>query len=119
MKIKSIMNEVRIPGIPATFRKFFGSFPRDATKWNQATDEMREAAKIVRETYNELQLNLTSDEVEDEGKGIQSLNFRSFKTPSEWNSKAQAFIVVVWNKMKPDVRRETLSILKLHLPQYF
>lgn len=90
------------------FKKMFAKFPRDAKSWSQATDEMRDMAKLARQYYNELELDLTDDEVEDEGKGIQSLNFRSFKTPSEWNSKAQDFIIMVYNKMSPQIKKEFL-----------
>jgi len=109
IKLRSLLNE---QNIPQPFKKLFAKFPRDAKGWNQATDEMRDLAGSIRQFYNELDLDLTEPEVEDEGKGIQSLNFRSFKNPSEWNSKSQDFIIMVYNKMKPETKKRFLQHAK-------
>ena len=106
IKLRTLVRET---SVPPPFKKLFAKFPRDATKWSQATDEPRELAKLARDLYNELDLDLTEDEIENEGKGIQSLNFRSFKTPFEWNSKAQDFIVMVYNKMSPQTKQQFLQ----------
>lgn len=107
MKIKSILNEV---ATPPQFKKLFAAFPADTNSWKFATDEMRDIAKFFRETYNEFHQTETP---------IQSLNFKSFTTPSEWNSESQKFIVDVWKKMNTATRSYTLKHLKQDFPKYF
>ena len=110
MKIKDILNESTVPSV---FTKLFKSFPIDAASWKNATDEVRDISKLARETYNEFQQVDGNDEV------IQSLNFRSFKTPSDWNSKSQDFIVMCWNKMNAETKREFLRQAKSMFPKFF
>lgn len=70
---------------------FLDKFPTDATCWSQATDEVRDLARIVREYYNEMVLDISCPE-----EGIEAVNFRIIKTPAEWNAKARTFILYYW-----------------------
>ena len=74
---------------------FLGQFPDDATKWNQATDEIRDMAYRIRSAYNEH----TLDVVEGDEGYIESLNFRSFRTPAQWNQGAKKQIRNLWTRM--------------------
>lgn len=76
-------------------QSFLNKFPDNATSWTQATDELRDMTHDVRTSYNELVLNVD----EDDPKAIDSLDFRSFKTPSEWNTKAKKQITELWDKL--------------------
>ena len=67
---------------------FLDKFPADATCWSQATDEIRDLARIVREYYNDAFLDPKSNY-----EGIQPVNFRAISTPAEWNTKAREFIL--------------------------
>lgn len=105
--------------IPTTFAKFFKAFPTNATKWSQATDEIRDLTRYIREYYNEVVLN--SDlEGNDHPSGIKSLNWRNFKTPSEWNTNGQQEIIKIWNKLDKKQQLEfTKEYLKTYFPQWF
>lgn len=49
-----------------------------------ATDEIRELARYIRIYYNLCILNVD----EDSEDGLNPIDFRAIKTPSEWNTKA-------------------------------
>jgi len=82
--------------LPANLKNFLASFPNNATSWSQATDEIMDTARIIRQAHNELDLELC----EGEEGAIEALNFRSFKTPAEWNTKAKEQIEETWSKME-------------------
>lgn len=75
--------------------EFLAKFPNHAKKWSEATDEIRDMCRIVRETYNDLVIN----KLEGEPGYIKSLNFRYMATPGEWNSKAKKQIMKLWETM--------------------
>lgn len=64
---------------------FLSQFPDNAQTWRDATDEIMDLCRGVRESYNELVL----DVMEGEKGYIEGLDFRSFKTPSQWNTEAK------------------------------
>lgn len=72
---------------------FLAQFPNDADSWRDATDEIRDFTHEVRTSYNEYVL----DTYEDGPGAIQSLNFRSFATPEEWNTEAKKQINQLWD----------------------
>ncbi len=82
-------------------KKFLDKFPNNAKSWADATDEVRDIARTAKEYYNEL-----------EGKNIQPCDFRSMKTPSEWNTKGKAYIFKVYDKMNPKTKAEFNDYLK-------
>jgi len=67
---------------------FLKQFPDNATSWADATDEVRDFARTAKEYYNELDLDL----LVDDPKGLYPLDFRSIKTPAEWNKKGRDYI---------------------------
>ena len=108
MKLAKLLPEIKMPAIPPVFKKLFVVTPRNATSWADATDEVREVAKMIREVYEDV-----------DGIKVEAMNYRSFKTPSEWNTKSHAFIVYVWNKMSKNAKEVILSDLKKQFPLYF
>lgn len=86
---------------------FLAKFPDDATSWRQATDEIRDLAYKVRSAYNEH----TLDVLEHEAGYVESLNFRSFRTPAEWNQGAKKQIRELWSKMNDWSRTNALNDL--------
>lgn len=84
--------------------KIFEKYPDNATSWAQADDAIRDMARTAKEYYNELDLDLTSKEVE-EGKGLQPLNFRELKTPSEWNIQGKKYIREAYSKMSDSTKK--------------
>lgn len=84
-------------------KKFLAQFPDDAKSWAKATDEVRDIARTAKEYYNEL-----------EGKNIQPCDFRSMKTPSEWNTKGKKYIFKVYDKMSAKTKVEFNDYLKRH-----
>jgi len=75
--------------------KKLSQYPDNATSWGDADDGIRDLAREVRETYNELTINV----LEGDKGYVESLDFKSFKTPSEWNTKAKKQIRTLWSKM--------------------
>jgi len=85
----------------AALVKFLSKFPDDAKSWKEATDEVRDIARTAKEYYNEL-----------ENKDINPCDFRSMKTPSEWNTKGKSYIFKVYNKMNAQTKVEFNKYLK-------
>ena len=80
--------------------QILSQFPDDAEGWHQATDEIRELARLVRKTYNL------------EFKGfVKPLNFKSFKTPSAWNTEGKKQINNLWSKLDDYYKKVILNKL--------
>lgn len=88
--------------------KFLQQFPNNATSWSQATDEVRDICRAVRQTYNTVDLCLTADSP----NGLQALNFYSFKQPSEWNTEGKKFIFGTLRKMSNKSKGVLMNQLK-------
>lgn len=81
---------------------FLSKFPDDAKSWSEATDEIRELAREIRINYNRYVLQINED---SEG-GLEAVDFRSIKIPSEWNKKAKNFILKYWNTLPKFIKEE-------------
>lgn len=75
-------------------KNFLNHFSDDATCWSEATDEIRECAKMIRESHSEFV-----------GE-IEALNFRFIPTPAEWNKRAKNFIVKYWPELPVQQKKE-------------
>jgi rubrerythrin len=84
--------------LPHKIEKFLSKFPNKTTSWKHATDEIRDIARTAKEYHNEF-----SDEK------IKPLNFRDFKTPSEWNTKGKQYIKNVFNLMNSQAKKEFIK----------
>lgn len=73
--------------------KFLEQFPTDATSWAQATDEVRDLARLAREYLEEY-----------DGVVVEPVDFRHAKTPAEWNTKGRAFILSCYDRMQERTR---------------
>lgn len=69
-------------------QKYLDKFRDDETSWRGATDELRDIARYSREFLAEL------DDVE-----VDVLDFKSFKTPAEWNATSKKYIMDNISKM--------------------
>ena len=69
-------------------QKYLDKFRDDETSWRGATDELRDIARYSREFLAEY------DNIE-----IDALDFKSFKTPAEWNSTSKKYIMDNISKM--------------------
>ena len=69
-------------------QKYLDKFKDDETSWSGATDELRDIARYSREFLADY------DDVE-----IEALDFKSFKTPAEWNSTSKKYIMDNISKM--------------------
>lgn len=78
--------------------KYLELFPNDAKSWNQATDELRDIARMSRITYLEI----------DE-KDYPALDFKQLKTPGEWNAKSKSYIKDMYNRMSNKAKKEFLD----------
>jgi len=85
----------------AGLKKYLSQFPNNAKNWNQATDEVREIAKLVKEYYNEY-----------ENKNILACNFKLFATPSKWNTEGKKYIFRIYDKMDNITKKEFNKKLK-------
>ena len=63
-------------------------FPKNATCWAQATDEVRDMARTAHELLEEY-----------EGVIVEPIDFRALKTPAEWNTKGCEFILANFDRM--------------------
>lgn len=90
-------------------QNYMAQFPSDATSWGQATDEMRDLAREVRMTYNELIV----DAVEGDENYVEGLDFMSFSTPSEWNTKAKIQIASLWGQLTDYAKDSVLEDFNL------
>lgn len=81
--------------------KFLAGYPDDATRWGQATDEIRDIARTAKEYYNEF-----------EEKKIQPCNFLLLTTPAKWNAKGKRYILKVYDKMSKKAKTEFNDYLK-------
>ena len=67
--------------------KFLSRFPKNATSWAQATDEVRDLSRMSREYLEDL------DEVI-----VEAVKFRDC-TPSEWNTQGRESIMANFDRM--------------------
>lgn len=96
-KFEDFVNESSLQSLT----KFLNQFPDNATNWSEATDEVRDIARTACEYYNDL-----------EDKDIEPCNFRSFKTPKDWNTKGKEYIFDVYQQMSPHTKKEFHDYLK-------
>lgn len=88
----------------AKLKAFIAKFPNNAKSWAQATDEMRDLARELREYYNDI------NDISEGQKGyIDGLPFKEFKTPSEWNTKAKKQILSTWKKLNKEQKEAFAS----------
>ncbi|MFR9620903.1 MAG: hypothetical protein SNH63_06775 [Rikenellaceae bacterium] len=73
--------------------KYLERFPINATSWSQATDEIRDLARTIRELLEDYQ-----------GIIVEPIDFRAIKTPSEWNKQGRIFIVKNFTIMNKDAK---------------
>lgn len=85
--------------------EFINKFPNDATSWSQATDEIRDLCRYVREAYNEHVVDTTPGDA----RHINSLDFRQFKKPAQWNTEARKMIEELWAKLPEEQKIRILS----------
>lgn len=64
-------------------------FPRNATCWSQATDEIRDMARDARQML----------EHED------PIDFRNIHSPAAWNQQGTDYIIMKYLLMRPPMRR--------------
>ncbi|WP_073180877.1 hypothetical protein [Cruoricaptor ignavus] len=86
--------ECYIEEMEERLHNFLSRFPEDAESWADANDEIQDLSRIVRE--------LRYDD------SIEPLNFRDFKTPSEWNTTARNFIIHHYYRLDTE-RREIVD----------
>ena len=78
--------------------KYLNSFPYNAQSWSRATDELRDIARMARRTYLEV----------DE-KEFPALDFKTLKTPSEWNTEGRFYITDMYFRMSDKAKKEFLD----------
>ena len=75
--------------------EFLERFPKNATCWSQATDEVRDMARTARELLEEY-----------EGVIVEPVDFRAVKTPAEWNTKGREFILTNFDRMADTTKEQ-------------
>ena len=78
--------------------EYLNWFPYDAKSWGQATDELRDIARMARITFLEV------DEKES-----PALDFKTLKTPTEWNTQGRFYITGIYNIMSDEAKKEFLD----------
>jgi len=108
--LEDFLNENKSSKLPSKIEKFLKKFPDNATSWKEATDEIRDMARTAKEYYNELVL----DVLKDDEKALKPLDFKSIKTPSEWNKKGKEYIRNVFNKLNTQGKEEFIEYFDKH-----
>ena len=80
--------------------KYLSKFPDTATSWRNATDEIRDIARISKEFINEL-----------DNANVDALDFHSLKTPADWNMTGKDYIRMNMSKMSKNTLRRFLDEL--------
>ena len=70
--------------------KFLEKFPKNATSWADATDEIRDLSRESREYLEEC-----------DGVEVEPVDFKACKTPAEWNTRGRESILANFDKMRP------------------
>jgi hypothetical protein len=104
------LNESKSGKLPSKIEKFLKKFPDNTNSWKEATDEIRDMAKTAKEYYNELVL----DVLKEDEKALKALDFKSIKTPSEWNTKGKEFIRNTYNMMNKQAKEEFVEYFDKH-----
>jgi hypothetical protein len=91
--------------LPKKVETFLAKFPDDAKNWKDATDELKDLCKGIREYYVELDQDLTYSDK----KALKPLDFKKFKTPKSWNKKSKEYIRNTWSKMGKESRKKWLK----------
>gem|GEM_PF-970732 len=73
--------------------KFLTKFPKNAKNWDKATDEIRDLSRFSREYLEEIDKTV-----------VEALNFRSFTTPAQWNTKGREYILANFNRMSEQAK---------------
>lgn len=73
----------------AKIEKFLENFPKDATSWAVAGDEVRDLARTAREYLEEY-----------DGVIVEPVDFVHIKNPAEWNTKGRNYILACMGRMK-------------------
>ncbi|GAB0481648.1 hypothetical protein KML24007_03940 [Alistipes indistinctus] len=73
---------------------FLERFPKEAVCWSQATDEIRDLARWSREYLEEF-----------ENVIVEPLDFRTYKRPSEWNTKGREYILANFDRMNDQTKK--------------
>lgn len=81
-------------------QKYLDKFRDDETSWRGATDELRDIARYSREFLDDY------DEVT-----VDALDFKSFKTPAEWNSTSKKYIMDNITKMSKWAQTKFLAYI--------
>ncbi len=74
--------------------KFLEKFPKDATSWGDATDEIRDLSRESREYLEEC-----------DGVEVEPVDFQACKTPAEWNTRGRESILANFDKMHPETQQ--------------
>lgn len=75
--------------------KYLERFPKEAICWSDATDEIRDLARASREYLEEY-----------EGVIVEPFDFRSYKKPSEWNTKGRDYILANFDRMNDHTKKK-------------
>ena len=70
--------------------KFLEQFPTNATSWREATDEVRDLARVSREMLDEY------DDIQ-----VEAVDFTATRTPAEWNTLGRESIMRNYDMMHP------------------
>lgn len=72
---------------------FLARFPKNATNWAQATEEIRDLSRESREYLQEM-----------DGVIVEPVDFHRLRTPAEWNTKGRDSIIANYDRMRKDTR---------------
>lgn len=80
--------------------KFLDKFDNNATSWRNATDEIPDIARTAREFLAELDHII-----------LEPIEFKTLKSPAEWNTQGKQFITTAIEKMSKSTVKRFLDYL--------
>lgn len=84
--------------------KFLKRFPEDTDMWKDATDELMDIAREVREAYND-SINV----VEGDDGYVEAIDWRSFTNPGKRNKAYRAQIIKLFPKLRTEQKDEIIQ----------
>lgn len=97
---------VRKPSRQRLIEKFIMQFPEDTDMWQDATDEIMDIAREIREKVNDI-----NDVIEGDEGYIDAIDFRKFTNPGKRNKAYKTQIRELWPKLTTEMKDEILLMI--------
>lgn len=91
------------------FKRFLASFPDDTDLWKDATDELMDIARKVRELYNDV----VAQASEGENGYVEAIDYSRFTYPGKRNKAYKDQILALFPKLPQEHKDEVMDEILL------